>query len=468
MTAEPRRKRILIVDDDPGAHIATKSTLRERFDCASAYSSDEAKVLFAKHRPDLVLLDLNLSRREEGLELISVFNDADPDVDVVMVSSCTDIEAANRAIRLGATAYLIKEYVSEQLLITIESTFGRRMTLKENQHLLKTRRRSLEKARIVGGSQAMRRLQEDIEKVRASRANVVIVAETGSGKELVARHVGAVGDRPFVAVDSAAITSTMAESILFGHEKGAFTGATSQSKGLFEEADGGTIFFDEIANMPREIQSKLLRVIQEQEVVRVGSSRAIPLDFRVICATNRDLEKLCAQGLFLDDLFQRLNVISLRIPPLRERREDVPALIDYFFAKFRLEGSPVALERDAMELLLRYDWPGNVRELSNLIANLCTMVTGRERIEIGDLPEKIRDAGFCRTLPASENMSENGADSFREGMNFYQYLHQVEGELLRGLYRHYKGNIARMSKGIGMSRSHLYAKLGAHQIQSSS
>lgn len=471
--AVERKKRILIVDDDKGIHIATKYVLKEKYDCISAYNGDEAKIILQSQPIDVVLLDIHMRRHEEGLEYLPQLKECDQDIDIIIVSSNTELDLASRAIRTGASAYLLKEHSADQLIITIESVLNKREILRENQHYVRDRKRVLEKNQIVGNSSAIKQLMKDIEKVRRSPANVIITAETGCGKELVARHIGAIDNKPFVAVDSATITSTMAESILFGHEKGAFTGAVGQQKGLFEEANGGTIYFDEIVNMPLEIQAKLLRVIQEKEVTRLGSTKVIPLNFRVICATNKDLEKMAAEGKFKDDLYQRLNVISLRIPPLRERGEDIALLANHFLKLYRTEYSPKSISDSALEVMMKYSWPGNVRELGNLMANLCTMISDQETIEVEDLPAKIRDQAARSPLAAtivsgSEQASAVGAnlkDAFADpNMDFYRYMHSVEGRVLGDLYKMYEGNISQMSKNLRISRSHLYSKLHAHQI----
>ena len=466
------KKKILIVDDDQGIHVSTKCVLRDKFDCVSAFNGDEAKVILNNQSIDLILLDIHMRRPEEGLEYLPLFKEIDPDLDIIMVSSNAEIDLASRAVKNGASSYLLKEHSVDQLMITIESVLGRREVLRENQHYVRDRKRVLEKHQIIGNSPAIKQLMKDIEKVRRSPANVIITAETGCGKELVARHIGAVDGKPFVTVDSATITSTMAESILFGHEKGSFTGAISQQKGLFEEANGGTIYFDEIINMPLEIQAKLLRVIQEKEVTRVGSTKVIPLSFRVICATNKDLETMSGEGKFKDDLFQRLNVISLRIPPLRERGDDIELLIKHFLKQHSCETSPTRLSGEAMQVLTKYNWPGNVRELSNLMANLCTMIADRDVIEVSDLPAKVQSKSFIDSLPLAPMPTAalveiKHQDAFADSsMDFYKYMHAIEGQVLADLYKKYNGNISQMSKRLRVSRSHLYSKLHAHQIHS--
>lgn len=456
-----RKPRILIIDDDKGVQIATKYILKDTYDCASAYTSDEAKIILEAQAFDLALLDLKMKTPNEGFELLPQLKEIDSELDIVVVSGNAELNSASKATMLGASAYLIKGHSVEQLKITIESVLSRRTIAAENRHYVRDRQRLLEKNKIIGKSLAIKQLLRDVEKIQRSQANVIIVAETGSGKELVARHIGAVEGKPFVAVDSATITSSMAESILFGHEKGAFTGAHAQSKGLFEEANGGTIYFDEIANMPLEIQAKLLRVVQEKEIVRVGSTKPIPLEFRVICATNKDLSKLCQEGRFKDDLFQRLNVISVRIPPLRERSEDIPLLISHFLERYRQDETPGALSNEALERLMGYAWPGNVRELSNTVANLCTMAADQETIEVEDLPERMRSCMAAGSVTPTQPVPISVATTDH---SFYDHLRNYERQLLVRFHAEHKGNISRMSRSLKMSRTHLYSKLNAHGI----
>lgn len=468
-----RKKKILIIDDDKTIHIANKYILKDKYECLSAYNGDEARVILQSQPVDVILLDINIRRQEEGIELLPSLKDLCPDVDVIMVTGNIEVELVAKAMKLGASGYLLKDHSADQLILTIEAILSKRELIRENEHYVRDRNRFMCKSQIIGESSAIKTLMESIVKIRRSKANVIICAETGTGKELVARHIGVQNGAPFVAVDSATITSSMAESILFGHERGAFTGAALAAKGLFEEANGGVIYFDEIANMPLEIQAKLLRVIQEKEVTRVGSSKAIPLDFRVICATNKDLEKLVKEGSFKYDLFERLNVINLKIPPLRERIQDIPLLIEHFLEKYRLDLSPRSVSPEAMAILQNYRWPGNIRELSNLIANLCTMVADQEAIEIDDLPEKIRNAVF-----GGEQLDEmNGqgglvpiessdlSDAFTDpNVDFYRFMHRLEGRVLSKLFKEYSGNISQMSKQLRISRSHLYSKLHSHGI----
>lgn len=465
--AMQQKKRILIVDDDKLVQAATRYVLRDKYDVVVANNGTEATVILENHSIDLMLLDLHMRTHEEGLEYLPKFKAIDPELDVIIVSGNTELDLASRTIKAGASAYLVKADTAspDQLLITIDAVLSKRQLIKENAHYVADRERSLARDQIVGESPAIKQLHADIEKVRRCSANVIITGETGSGKELVARHIGAATGRPFVSVDSATITSTMAESILFGHEKGSFTGAHAQAKGLFEEANRGTIYFDEISNMPLEIQAKLLRVAQEKEITRLGSSKVIPLDFRIICATNKDLEKLCAEQKFKYDLFQRLNVISLRIPPLRERIEDIPLLINHLMQKYRSENSPERFSPAALEFMMRYPWPGNIRELSNLIASLCAMLADRQQIEAEDLPQKLQSCGARSSEEAPPAIGVEITEQFADpNMDFYKYMHALEGNVLSSLYKLHKGNVSQMSRELRISRSHLYSKLSAHQI----
>lgn len=471
--SDGRRKRVLIIDDDQGVHLALKHSLKNHFDCMSAYNTDEARAVLAGQASfDLILLDLNMRYEEEGLKFLPFLRELDAELDVIVASSNSKKDLVRQAIQGGASAWLVKDFSADQLLVTIESVFQRRELLKEREHHRLSRDRSLVKAPLIGRSPSMRNLAATVEKVRRSRANVLITGETGTGKELVARHIGSPDGKPFVAVDSSTITSTMAESLLFGHEKGAFTGAQATTKGLFEEADGGAIYFDEIGNMPPEIQAKLLRVIQEKEITRIGSRKTIYLDFRVISATNRDLEAMSKDGGFKYDLLQRINVIPVQVPTLRERKEDIPDLVGHFLRAHALEGGPTVFSSEALGALMGYDWPGNVRELSNVVAYLCAMVTDREAIELEDLPTKIL-TGFKAAQPTElpreqemEAMARSVADAFvPDGeVDFYALMNSLEGRVLATLYERYKGNISQLGKAIKVSRSHLYSKLYAHGI----
>jgi DNA-binding NtrC family response regulator len=445
-----RPTRILIVDDDRGFHGVIKQSLKGRYEVRSAYNSDEAVLLLKKAPTDIILLDIQMRTPTEGFDAIPKFREIDPDPAIIMISGLTDVNAFREAMKHAVHDYIPKDFAPEQLAMAIEAVLSRRELIR------KTRQQSYEisskrdQPLLIGGSPAIQRLLKMIEKLKKSNANVLIYGESGTGKEVVASLIrGLMPDgspAPFISVDSATIQSTTAESTLFGHEKGAFTGADKTKRGLFEEADGGIIFFDELGNMPLEIQAKLLRVIQEKEVLRLGSSRPIPSDFRVISATNRDMDQMAKEGLFKSDLLQRLNVLPIEIPPLRERKEDLPELIPHFLAKIAKGAPPCELSDESMEALQIYDWPGNVRELLNSLIFAHTMATDG-KIEVSELPSKIRDAARVGRVDKSAPRG------------FFERLAEAEKSLLKEEYEKQAGNISKMALSIGMDRSHLHGKL---------
>lgn len=309
---------------------------------------------------------------------------------------------------------------------------------------------------LVGVSRAIIDLRKTIALFRKSRAHVVIYGETGTGKEIVARQIGTDIEsvRPFVSVDSSTILSTTAESILFGHEKGAFTGADKSKSGLFEEAHTGVIYFDEISNMPLEIQAKLLRIVQEREVRRLGSSKVIPLDFRIIAATNRNLDTLSSEGLFKLDLFQRLNVLPMIIPPLRERTEDIELLLNHFRAQVSGLEAPFVFKEEARELLLTYPWPGNVRELSNTVLYILAMSESAE-VRVENLPPQFKAYAQRTQVPRLPCRSNN----------FYQLVKVFERDTLARLVSGSSSNMKTLARDIGMNKAHLYRKLREYGIK---
>jgi DNA-binding NtrC family response regulator len=439
--------QVLICDDDPTFHLAVKQCLKGKYACRSAHHSDEAAAILAAHPVDVVLLDVQMRTPDEGLRAIPRLREIDPDVEIVMASGLSDLETIHEAVRKGAHDYVPKDFEPEVLEHALGLAMGRRALRKTNERLSFEAATAQRRHVLVGDSEAIGGLRKVIEKYRASDANVVITGETGTGKEVVARQLRS-SLAPFVAVDSATIQSSTAESQLFGHEKGAFTGAERTTKGVFEEADGGIVYFDEIANMPLEIQAKLLRVLQEKEVTRLGSSKTIPLRFRVICATNQDLGELVRQGKFKDDLLQRLNVLPIELVPLRERKEDIPGLVAHFANQ---SGRTLTFTEEALSTLAAYEWPGNVRELGNLVAYVLTMADGPE-IDVTDLPPRIRGA---RPAPGP------GAAG-----DFYERVAAFERRLLSDEYARLSGNVRRLAMELNMDRSHLYTKLREHGIKS--
>jgi DNA-binding NtrC family response regulator len=450
---------ILICDDDSTFQLATKLVLTKQAGhrCHTAKNTDEAWVILKKQKIDVLLLDIEMRTREEGLEFLPRLRDLDADLPVIMSSGRTDIESVRRALREGAWDYSPKDASPEDLLHAVSQALQRLNDRREVSLSQAEIRRGARHDAILGESEAAKRLRSTLQKFSKSDAPVLIHGATGTGKELAARSlrpVRADGSlAPFVAIDSATIQGTMAESILFGHEKGAFTGADKAVRGLFEEADGGVVFFDELSNMPIAIQQKLLRVIQEKEVVRLGSHRPIPVRFRLICASNQDLEILVEAGRFQADLYQRLNVLPIRLPSLSERREDVPLLANEFLGRMRPSWT---FTEGAIQCLSDYAWPGNIRELQNVISYSVTMTDGPE-LDVGDLPERLR-AGAPSMLTAAEaGVSSNG--------NFYSQVLEFEAKLLKSaLARPYR-SMSELAEQLGMDRSHLYTKLKQHGLK---
>lgn len=448
---------VVICDDDATFHLAVKHTLKGRYDCRSAYHGDEAMALVRNHPVAVLLLDIQMRTHDEGLRYLPRLREADPDLAIVMSSAMTDFPTVREAMRLGAIDYVPKDFDPDDLGLTIARVLERRQLLlrqeRQNFEVSSAQRRHV----MIGETPAMLALRRTVEKFRASGANVLITGETGTGKEVVARQLrGTLPDgslAPFVAVDSATIQSSTAESLLFGHERGAFTGAERTTKGIFEEAHGGIVYFDEIGNMPLDIQAKLLRVLQEKEITRLGSSRVIELEFRVVCATNRDLEAMVRAGQFKDDLLQRLNVLPVALPPLRERATDIPALAIHFAAQERGVGAP-RFTPEALAALQAYEWPGNIRELGNTVAYLLTMAETDE-VDLADLPPRIRDRA-ARAVPAGVPPRADGT--------FYAQVGEFERGILARAYAEHECNVSRVALALGMDRSHLHNKLKEHGI----
>jgi DNA-binding NtrC family response regulator len=450
---------VLICDDDSLYHLALKTSLKADYECRSAYNSDEALAIVKHQAIDILLLDVQMRRPEEGLEAIPKIRELDPDLPIVMISGNIGFETVRKALTLGAVDYVPKDFNPDDLAHVLGRVLERRTLITRQEQRNFETSSEQKKHVLIGESKPIQEVRRLIEKFRDSPANVLITGETGCGKEVVARLLrGSLKDgslAPFVAVDSSTIQSTTAESTLFGHEKGAFTGAERLVKGVFEEADGGIVYFDELANMPLPIQVKLLRVLQEKEVTRLGSTKALKLDFRVVCATNRNLDEMAARGEFKDDVLQRLNVLPIQLPTLRDRVEDIPLLVNHFLKQEDRAGLSFADE--ALEVLKRYSWPGNIRELANVIAFTATMADS-DVIEIADLPPKLRDLA----RPASKSGASNAS-------GFYEKVAQFESKLLTEAYSEYQGNISKMALGLGMDRSHLYTKLkefGLHKKKS--
>jgi two-component system nitrogen regulation response regulator NtrX len=462
MIVKKAAPRVLICDDDQNIHLAIKSALGRDYDFKSAFNGDEALLILKKNDIDLVLLDMEMRTPAEGLDTIPRILDAKSDTIVIFFSGRTDLAYVKQAMKLGAYDYVPKDCGAEDLAHVFQKAIEHKALRNKQNQFHHEIRSSLQKHTLIGQSPAIQKIQKQIERARNSPAPILISGETGTGKEVVARSLRKTlsegSFEPFVSVDSSTIQSSVAESMLFGYEKGAFTGADKATRGLFEEAHSGCIYFDELGNMPLEIQNKLLRVIQEKEVLRIGSARPISLDFRVICATNRDLETLVTDGKFKDDLYQRLNVLQIHIPPLRERIEDIPLLLEHFIEIHANGQEKISFLPETIELIQRYPFPGNVRELSNLVLHLYSM-SDELMIAPIDLPPRFQSS---KPRPPTEATAQGMNIDLRQ--TFYDAVEGFEKTFLALAYQKLEGNITKMSSDLQMDRSYLHRKLKNYGI----
>src|SRR5687768_11012857 len=390
------KPRILVIDDEAAIRESLKMILEyEDYDFVGAASGPEGVAAVQRERPDLVLLDIKMPGMD-GMEVLRKLRALDEGLPVVMISGHGTTATAVEAIRSGAIDFLDKPLSSERVIVTLRNVL-RQSALRSENRDLKVAMES--KYEIVGDSPAVRGVLEAVKRAAPTNATVLLLGESGVGKELVARTVHRNSSRAgqrFVQVNCAAIPEELIESELFGHEKGSFTGATEKQIGKFEQADRGTIFLDEIGDMSQKTQAKVLRVLQEQEVERLGSARTIKVDVRVVAATNKHLEDAIQRGEFREDLYFRLNVIPIVVPPLRDRREDIPALVEHFARRFSEEHNVRRrFDRTALEALQNYRWRGNIRELRNTVERLIIM-SDRETIGVNDLPPEVRDGSNTR------------------------------------------------------------------------
>ncbi len=396
---------ILIIDDETSIRESLETLLEmEGFDVASAASAGEGLARLAERPADAVLLDFALPDRN-GLEVLREIRDRDPDLPVIMITAYGTVENAVAAMRGGANNFIQKPWDNEKLLADLRLVISQRRTQEENVQLKRALKQRYNFENIVGKSEPMLRIFDLVAQVAPSRSTVLLQGESGTGKELIAKAIHANSprkDRPFVPVNTGSMPADLLESTLFGHVKGAFTSAVASKKGLFEIADRGTIFLDEIGTMSLETQAKILRVLQDRKFMHLGGVQEVQVDVRIIAATNVDLKQLCREGRFREDLFYRLNVITIDLPPLRQRKEDIPLLVDFFIRKFAAENErPVRqITQETLRVLLDYAWPGNVRELENVIERAVVLSAG-PCITIDLLPDTIVGRGLG--LPVLEH-----------------------------------------------------------------
>jgi two-component system, NtrC family, nitrogen regulation response regulator NtrX len=446
----PKTANLLVVDDDPNTLASLSRAFRlAGYEATVCDSAARALDLAKSERFDLILSDVVMPVRD-GLSLLEDLKNAGVATPVVMVSGQASIEMAVRATRLGAVDFLEKPLSTEKLMVTVENVLKLSRLEQENREL----RHRLGKHEIVWRSPVMERLMAQIRRVAASETRVCILGETGTGKELIARTLHENSPRhagPFITLNCAAVPAELIESELFGHEKGAFTGASARHTGKFEQAHGGTLFLDEIGDMPLTMQAKLLRVLEEGEVERVGGDKPVRVDARVVVATHRNLELLVKQNAFRQDLFHRIYVFPLALPPLRERREDIPVLAEHFARQVAAQNGwkEKPIEAGAIQELERYEWPGNVRELRNVVERLLLIAAG-ESVTAEDVRLALPQAG---TAGAAEHA---GGAAFTGTLA--ERVEKFEKETLVGELARQGYHMTNAARALGLERSHLYKK----------
>jgi two-component system nitrogen regulation response regulator NtrX len=446
---------LLVVDDEPQILQVVSGILQdEGFEVVTAPDGETALKLVAEDTPDLVLLDIALPGKD-GLEVLQELKTRYATLPVVMISAYGSVENAVKATRLGAYDFIEKPPHADNILLTVRNALEMARLAEENRRL---RLQTAPVREIVGKSEAIQRLREQVRMVAPTNASVLITGENGTGKELVARALHAFSHRshkPFVEVNCAAIPEDLIESELFGHEKGAFTGATSRRQGKFDLAHEGTLFLDEIGDMSLKTQAKILRILEEQRFERVGGGRPIQVDVRVVAATNKNLAEEIQRATFREDLYHRINVIPLQVPPLRERREDIPLLAVHFLQELARENDapPKTFTPQALEALASLPWPGNVRELKNFIWRLAILTPGPQ-IDLPDL--------HLESQPETES---GDLDQLLKMPDFREARAHFEKEYLRRQLEECGGSVSLLAEKIGLERSHLYRKLKSYCLE---
>ena len=444
---------ILVIDDEESIRNTLSAILKdEGFSVLLAEDGEKGFLCAKEDSPDLVLLDIWMPGID-GMEVLKKINSEMPSMPVIMMSGHGTIETAVQATKLGAYDFIEKPLSLEKILLSANNALNHHRLEEENRLL---RQNFSSWREMVGESPVMQKLKEQIDTVAPTNAWVLITGENGTGKELVANFIHRKSRRaakPFVDVNCAAIPEELIESELFGHEKGAFTGAVSSKRGKFDLANGGTLFLDEIGDMSLKTQAKILRILQEQRFERVGGNKSIKVDVRVVVATNKDLMEEIGKGHFREDLYYRLNVIPFEVPPLRERRDDIKLLVDKFAALYAPEAgvTPKSFEPEAMEMLKSYNWPGNVRELKNIVERLMIMVPGTVITK--------------NDLPPSMSGVERKATGFEEYSTLKEARSEFEKEFIATKLSENEGNVSKTAEAIGIERSNLHKKIKLYGLE---
>jgi DNA-binding NtrC family response regulator len=446
--------RLLIVDDDKDL----RQMLAERFgkqgvQVTACGSAEEALEQAAASRQDVALLDLHLPGMD-GIDLLARLKERQPELEAILLTAHSSVETAVQAMKRGAYDYLTKPFRHADLEVHVAKAFEKVQLLRREQQWLRQLSFESPRYRLVGSSPAMQRIVRLIEKVAPTESTVLVRGESGTGKELVARAIHGNSPRreePLVTINCAALTESLLESELFGHEKGAFTGAVSAKPGLVEVAEGGTLFIDEIGEMAPGLQAKLLRVLEDGHYRRVGGTREVHADVRVVAATNRSLGEEIKTGRFREDLYYRLNVVSIELPPLRERREDIPLLIEHFLTTRQIGPVRAQVGPEAMQALQEYSWPGNVRELANVLER-AQILAENHLITPDDLPETV----LSSRRPAADS-----------GSGDPRHLEEVERRHVQAVLQQEKGNKVHAARALGISRRSLYRLIEKYRLEES-
>lgn len=446
------QSKVLVVDDEKNMCRAIAFAL-SKMACTVevCYTGFDALEKIRSNDYDLVLLDYKMPDMD-GLEVLKGIKALSPELMVIIMTAYATIDSAVRAMKMGAYDYVLKPFEAEEIRLYVNRALEYQQLLQENRNLRQQVENKYHLENMVGVSPGIQKVSELVHKVANSSVTVLIQGESGTGKELVARALHIYSERkkyPFLGVNCSAIPSHLLESEFFGYEKGAFTGAHNQRKGYFEVANKGTLFLDEIGEMDASLQSKLLRVLQEKEIIRIGGTQAIPVEVRIIAATNVDLTELIKKGLFREDLYYRFNVISISLPPLRERREDIPLLVRHFLNKFDPQQRIRQISPEVLEVFKTYSWPGNIRELENTVERMVLLSEGPV-LEIKNLPEPIRGTPPFHSVPRI--------------LTYKEAKEQFEREFIMAALQRNRGNVTNAALETRIHRQNFYDKLNKYRI----
>jgi DNA-binding NtrC family response regulator len=459
---------VLVVDDEPDmVENCARILKRVGYQCLTATDPHRALALVETERPDLLLTDLKMPGMD-GIELLRRSREIDSALPVILITAFASIESAVAAVKDGAFDYLPKNFSVDQLRVAVERGLRQRELQVENRNLREQLQGTLGFENLIGRSPAMMKVFELVRKAARSDANILVLGESGTGKELIARAIHANSPRAaqaFVPVDCASLPEPLLESELFGHEKGAFTGAVKSKRGLMEVADRGTLFLDEIGELPLTLQAKLLRVLQERQLRHVGGTAQIDVDVRVVSATNRDLRETTAKGQFREELYYRINVIAIALPPLRERAGDLKLLAHAFLKRYGGE-RVTGFDDAALQALEAYGWPGNVRELQNVIERACALADGT-RITRLDLPDYLLQGigmrGPATSATAGPSLPDSGDMPLKDAKE--KWMQVLEASYLRGLLERHAGNVSAAAKMAGIDRKTFHRLINKYQIR---